>query len=405
MILKKTGSGEFRELTTDEREALFVRCTGVKQKDIKRAMEFILLGANAKIGIGDEGSVGAKVYPASKSVLNTFNAYEDGTTVTYAYAHEVVHRQQGGVTMQVLMPTFAAQLGMQFKRDKKKITVPMTNLDRALYLLIYPECNKSPFKGNKPAKYELFEPQVKAKSDLARMKKEAALQNLILNELDEDTLRSYVGAKGRKDSVTMSIEEAQVIVLNDAKRDPDAFNARINSGVTNVRADVVAFISRGLLVKKQYQGKNLWEFGKGANQGEILFDTHAAADDVTAVTNKLFEDTSLFERIRTSFYQLEGNNNAQLKPKEKTAAPVVEEEVPSPSFVTHSKMAKVEEYERQGKISYFVPQKRVHLIDKETGKKKAEGGELFTATNQKSWKQEFAEYLADNPQVEVLIEE
>lgn len=403
MILKKTGSGEFRELSPEERDELFVRSAGVRMKDVKRSMEFILLGANAKIGIGDEGSVGAKVYPASKSVWHQFNCYENGTTVTYAYAHEVIHKSQGGMIVQELQPKFAAQLGIQFKKDKKKITVPTTNLDRALYLLIYPECNKSPFKGNKPAKYELFEPQAKAKSDLSRLKKEAALQNLILNELDEDTLRSYVGAKGRKDAVTMSLEELQLIVLTDAKKDPDAFNARINSGVTNVRADVVTFISKGLLVKKTYQSKNFWEFGKGQNQGEILFDTHAASDDVTAVTNKLFDDTSLFERVRTAYYQLEGGNSTP-KASVKAKAVEVEVEVEAPSFVTHSKMAKVEDLLQKGTISYFAPQKKVHWLDPQTGKKRAEEGELFVAKNKETWKQEFAEYLADNPSIEAMIE-
>jgi hypothetical protein len=391
MILKRQGAGEFRELTAQEVQDLYVKVLGKTPDNFKRPLEFILLGKRGKVN----GRV-EQTYTSSTSLHHTFTVREGGTTVEYAYAHRLENVRNGGLISQKLMSStgepWPQKLGLQFRRTKKKIICSLDELDRALYLLIYPDCDVSPFRGKRPALYEHVRKDERAKVDLLAAKEKVALQNQILNVIDESTLRAYLTAGGNNEVHLMGGDEVRSVVYHEAMKDPEKFKARISSSSMNLRADVNSFIQAGLLAKQSLGKEVFWKINYGEQRGDLLCKLSAGlTDEVKPLVQHFFDNPSVFEEIKHAYFKT-------ISPEQPVSKKVVQ------TLGENEALGRVLDYDSRGLLMYVAAHRKVVLKDPETGKKRAGTSDLCVVEPGQDWKEALAICIEKDPQLEALIE-
>lgn len=387
MILKREGVGEFRELTAQEVQDLFMKTIQKDPTKMKRPIEFMLMGKRGRIN----GRM-QQTYPTTKSISHRFTTRENGTTVEYAYCHRVENVRNGAVVEQKLMShngePWAQKLGIQFKRTKKKIVCKPEEQDKALYLLLYPESDVSPFRGSNPHTYEVIQREKRAKADLTTAKERVALQNQILNEMDEATLRAYVAATGNNEVHLMEDDELRTIVLNDAMKDPDKFKARINSSSMNLRADVNSFINAGLLNKQTLGRELFWRVNFGEEKPLLCKVQAGHTDETKPLIAYFFDNPKEFEAVKYEY--LKRTSGTQEKQPVRTVSTLGESEV----------LSRVEKYAEDGLVMYVAPHRKVVLADPTTGKKREGSADLCKVQKDQDWKEALALAIEDDPALE-----
>lgn len=387
MLLVRQGTGKWDQMQKEMVAKLIEKATGGTFEEFtkrKRAFEFELKGSK---GYRQDGRLG-QVYPRGYQINVDFGIRLDGVNYRIAYASSVEEERHDGVVRQVLKSengnASPKNLKLMFER-KKTVVIPADEWERALYFILYFDCEQSPFhKKDTPGAYFFKKHEENARKAIALQKEKLEISNKILSEIDLFTLKSYAQSIGVLDVEYMEEDEVRMKVLQDAMRDTELFKTRLQTSTFNLSGDVYRFYDNGILKLQIVGDKDAWSYGKGSQKGEIitLLPRESTDNQLRGITAYLFDNPSTFDKIRALYFET-GGDEQDLESSGVTLAQ------------SHS-FNKVEELISKGILTHSIPKSAVYgVID---GKKEV----VLTNVKGNNWKESISKYLDENPH---LLEE
>lgn len=400
MLVVKKGTSDYQEINTAQLKEMLCRFTGIDYDKYKKdSFTFKLKGKRDMM----QKKV---VFPRRKVLLNTISRTEQGESVIYAFCNNIKLTNKGGYTSQELSPRYPKELVM----EKESAIVPKSQLDLLVYMVMYPECQQSPYNKGVYG-YQLHNPAEKAKADINTAKEKSKTEYYILHEASMERLTAFLQSEGYSRVELMNEDEVRSKVLHIAQVNIPLFNTKINSSDINVKSDAQMFADAKVCVVRTVNNAKEWRVGLGEEKGDPICSIPAGQDEIKALADFFKKTPVNYDYIKNlyirtsgitgkieqkaaskseSFVETEENTTTQSENTQQ----ITEQKTITPS-TANGIADKVEALVENGLIRFDGMRKVVGLYNKDTNKKipKDEGGDLLANTTKDTWYKDLIAHL------------
>lgn len=368
MIVVKRGTEDWRELSKEEITGLFRKYFPEINLEDRKVFEVRLRQYNDNLNK-------VKTIPRGTVIRPSFTVREDGTTYQYAYCHRILNKDTGRGTITELLPKMPQQMGLVLKRLSHRYS----EIDKALYILLYPYCENSPFK-NGANDYRFYDAKASAKSSSDLIMLDIEIGSAIMKDYDIEALKAYLSTKGSRRVDELSDLEIRTKVVALARKDLRAFQRDFTAGNIGVTADAKRFLESNIVVAKEFAGRNELRYGFGELKGDGIVVVPNSKTEAAALAEFLIKDPTTYNFLKGLYAE---------KNSLKNAGPAKIHRATTESVKAGHGLP-----ENPLELVAFNPlHQNVFVVDGPGSKKKKPDSKVFKPQNKENWQAEFLEYL------------
>jgi len=271
---------------------------GIDLKKIEKRPEF-----EATKSFIDRINGGRKKSPAGHNTLCKFMVQDPKTkmTVEIRYAETNNQRVVGDRVIDKFEPRQIVFSGSAMAFDK---TNP-TDLDKALYLALYPSNAFSPFRTERSgkAKHEFIDTSARAEKRIGEINNmgEAILH---ATQVDGEDMRIFAKGLNIAGIEYKEDREVRADLMEYAQKNPTVYIKAKDSQLTIIEGRIENFIDKGIFKLEQIGNVRRWTWTSGPKEGEIITDIiNTTQEAKQALKNHIFNNINEFMPLLNTLTQ------------------------------------------------------------------------------------------------------